>query len=528
MKKIIIIPLLICSTLLFCQDYTWDKYATNYAGGHQSVILYSSTTSPNWFFSGSLSNDNYEGYSGFLTPKLDVRPPRIDSIIDIPNDQGRWVQIIWDKCGYDAFYSQDNFYSIWRQDEDLTGKEIGLSSSFDINEVLDNVAKNPKDDWFWLTDGSIWTFIDQVPALVYEQYSYDAPTLKDSIAPDNSYFSSFKVVFHDLYKYYESQPDSGYSVDNIAPFAPVLDGSFHLNYISLQWDENKAEDFQYFAVYRSNDPENFPEIPFETTSDTLLNDNDISSDQLYYKVTAFDFNGNESEASNTIVIETTLRFELKVFLEGPFQGTLMSTQMNALGLIPDSQPFNHAPWFYNGIESGPVPGTDIVDWVLIELRDAATPEMAGPSTMIKRKAAYIKNDGTIVNLNGISPVSISAEIDQNLFVVIYHRNHLDIMSSSDMELTDGLLTYDFTTDETTVYGGLSGHKQLSLETWGMISGDANNDGIINLNDKIDIWNIETGTIGYLPGDFNLDGQINNLDKNDFWWINISQETQVPD
>jgi hypothetical protein len=68
-------------------------------------------------------------------------------------------------------------------------------------------------------------------------------------------------------------------------------------------------------------------------------------------------------------IYAQVSFDLKVLFEGPFIGTNMTTILNAEGLIPLSQPYNNVPWNYNGTEYvGSIPNTDIVDWVLIELR----------------------------------------------------------------------------------------------------------------------------------------------------------------
>ncbi|MBN1338239.1 MAG: right-handed parallel beta-helix repeat-containing protein, partial [Bacteroidales bacterium] len=63
--------------------------------------------------------------------------------------------------------------------------------------------------------------------------------------------------------------------------------------------------------------------------------------------------------------------DLKAFLEGPFNGSEMNTTLNSGGHLPLSQPYNQAPWYYSGTEAvTAIPNTDVVDWVLIELRDA--------------------------------------------------------------------------------------------------------------------------------------------------------------
>ncbi len=59
-------------------------------------------------------------------------------------------------------------------------------------------------------------------------------------------------------------------------------------------------------------------------------------------------------------------------MEGPFNGTDMNTDLTDLTYVPLNQPYNTSPWNYTGTESvGSIPNSDVVDWILIELRDAA-------------------------------------------------------------------------------------------------------------------------------------------------------------
>ena len=51
----------------------------------------------------------------------------------------------------------------------------------------------------------------------------------------------------------------------------------------------------------------------------------------------------------------------------------------------------------------------VVDWVLLELRSGTA-----SSTVISRKAAFVKNDGSVVDLDGVSLVSFN----RNTSVVI--------------------------------------------------------------------------------------------------------------
>jgi len=120
----------------------------------------------------------------------------------------------------------------------------------------------------------------------------DAPTVGDSTIALGQYRSVFYVraATNAASTFFDSPPDSGYSVDNLAPGIPQ---NFVYSSGNLAWDESNAEDFDYFSVYGSN------------TNDfgaaTLINYsvspamNVTGSPYAYYYVTATDFSGNEGK-----------------------------------------------------------------------------------------------------------------------------------------------------------------------------------------------------------------------------------------
>jgi hypothetical protein len=237
----------------------------------------------------------------------------------------------------------------------------------------------------------------------------------------------------------------------------------------------------------------------------------------------------ESEPSTSVGGEQIIKtLNLSVFLEGPFNETVMNAILNAEGHLPLVQPYNTDPWNYTGTESLiDIPGTDVVDWILVELRDAPDPDFATTDTRVARQAALLLNDGAIVGLDGSSSLHFIESIDQQLFVVLWHRNHLGIMSANALTPSpEGVYSYDFTTAASQAYG--DGQNFLGNDNYGMTGGDTNADGIINDSDAIQIWIPQAGTAGYLNGDVNLNGQVNNPDKNDMWYENLNKQTQVPD
>ena len=93
------------------------------------------------------------------------------------------------------------------------------------------------------------------------------------------------------------------------------------------------------------------------------------------------------DINSPMAVILALTVNLKEFLEGPFTGTEMTTLLNSGGIIPLAQPYNVAPWNYSGSESVvSIPNANVVDWVMVELRDAASAPLATVGTRIARQA----------------------------------------------------------------------------------------------------------------------------------------------
>jgi hypothetical protein len=249
-----------------------------------------------------------------------------------------------------------------------------------------------------------------------------------------------------------------------------------------------------------------------------------------YHVRVANASGCESELSEEFnFISPWNFFDLKILLEGAFSGSEMTTSLNTHALLPLNQPYGISPWNYTGTEEvTSLPNVDITDWILVELRETAgNASTATSSTMITRKAAFVLKNGDIVDLDGASLLKIYATITQNLFVVIWHRNHLGIMSASPLVETGGTYILDFSSSSGSAYMGSLAQKLLATGIWGMVAGDGNNDKFINVNDKTDTWDPYVGKQMYHSGDFNLDSEVDNPDKNDCWLINTSYQSHVP-
>jgi len=230
-----------------------------------------------------------------------------------------------------------------------------------------------------------------------------------------------------------------------------------------------------------------------------------------------------------ITVVDDIEFNLKIFLEGPFQSGQMNTTLNDLELIPMSQPYNSPPWNYPGDEAVIEIPEDAVDWVLVELRESSgDASTATPDNTILRRAGFLMNNGQIKELDGINDLDLILSLTQNLYLVIYHRNHLPVISGISPSYDFGVCNFNFSSDENQALGGDLGHKELVPGIWGSFAGDGNADKTVNMLDKTVIWESQTPEAGYLMGDYNLEGQVNNPDKNDYWLINFDKSSQVPE
>jgi hypothetical protein len=203
-----------------------------------------------------------------LTGFGDLSPnPEILSIVDVSDDQGGQVRVSFERSKYDGLDSTQQIvtYTVWRNIEEDEWDAVGL-----FNAVQDSI------------------------------YNYVAPTLCDSTG-EGICWTTFKVSAHTTNPdiFYYSDALSGYSIDNIAPGVPGgLSALASAEGITLTWLPNSEEDFQYYGIYRSTNPDFEPDAMDSytyATADTSFTDSVVTIDiTYYYRISAFDYSGNES------------------------------------------------------------------------------------------------------------------------------------------------------------------------------------------------------------------------------------------
>lgn len=246
---------------------------------------------------------------------LDLIPenqPVISAVADVPNDQGRQVWVIWQAAADDTMPSTAPVggtipVAIFGGEEaDFPEVNINGRTLLPV-KVSDEMAQNTEQ--FLITQYVVWR-IDagqypvQVASVVPVQVPYYAavvPTLGD----DED--ATFVVSSHtpNPQVNWKSFPKMGFSVDNLIPTAPTnLSGAPVAGNVELMWDESPDPDFNYFSIRRGNTPGFDPNIGTEvgTTTDPFFVDQSVGGGDWFYRVVAFDFNGNEGYFSDEVSV----------------------------------------------------------------------------------------------------------------------------------------------------------------------------------------------------------------------------------
>ncbi|MBK8497386.1 MAG: hypothetical protein IPL52_00885 [Flavobacteriales bacterium] len=209
----------------------------------------------------------------------------------------------------------------------------------------------------------------------------------------------------------------------------------------------------------------------------------------------------------------------KVILEGPFNsGTgLMSDALRVAGLIPTTEPFTGLNFAHasggGGEQLDPAlllatGANAIVDWVLLELRSAAT-----PSQIVATRSALLTRSGQVIPASG-GTLRLRA-FDGNYYLAVRHRNHFGTMTAAPIALGQSAVNTDFSLSATATWG-FEGRKVDSgvamlwtgnvLRDQNLLYAGANNDRdpILSLIGG----SIPTNTVsGYHQEDTNMDGTV---------------------
>jgi len=222
--------------------------------------------------------------------KLDLPPePKVLAITDVDNDQGSQVRINFLSSSLDVSGSSLPIvqYEAYRRIDPLPPLRIIKPAHviMDFNRSISLAG---------------WEFVGAIPAHGETEYNMISPTLANSTETHGTHWSIFfiRAATSDPTVFFDSVPDSGFSIDNLNPLPPE---SFSVWYSAdgndLSWAESSDADFQHFKVYcyYSADPPHGEADEVLTTTETFLTHNPPGNNWYWdYEVSAVDFNGNES------------------------------------------------------------------------------------------------------------------------------------------------------------------------------------------------------------------------------------------
>lgn len=243
--------------------------------------------------------------------QLDWRAPaaHIDDVSDIPGDQGGRVRLRFTRAA-DDFAAQTTDpvtgYTVWRRlDDKALAAALAAAPAAAIAPPAacgDLPLRESDGRLFTLgqADGAkampagVWEVMGSFLPTQQEQYVFPAATLADSGATIP--WAVYCVTAHTAKPalWYASAPDSGWSVDNLAPAVPQ--GLHRAPGDLLAWQPSPDVDFQYFSVFGSAvDHLDGAETLIGHTVGTSVPVGGLT--HAHFLVTATDCHGNRSDAA---------------------------------------------------------------------------------------------------------------------------------------------------------------------------------------------------------------------------------------
>lgn len=250
--------------------------------------------------------------------KLGAPEARIVSVRDVPNDQGGRLTVRWDRSYLDkATNQQVSAYLMWREvpaavaqaafargarlHEDAVVRATAtaaaaddrLAASFEAPPAGERLIRRAAAS----AGGGYWEYVGQQAAQGFTGYSMTVSTEGDSVAGSNP-ATRWMIQTSGYYGHWESDPDSGYSVDNLgpaqpAPFAAVFGGAS----ASLHWAANGEADLAGYRLYRGTTPGFVPDGGSFVAAIEDTHYVDAIAVPHWYKLVAVDAHGNTSPAA---------------------------------------------------------------------------------------------------------------------------------------------------------------------------------------------------------------------------------------
>jgi hypothetical protein len=256
------------------------------AGG--AVVVFSDETPGGWAGAQRVDRQGHWGYPC----------PEIASASDVPGDQGGLVNLAWHASRLDPWpLGEISVYSLWRALPAARVAMLSPQTPVTVTEVgLPGIRHQVLGDREFF-----WEYLHSVTAYQLPAYASAVPTLLDSTAV-HSGRHDFQVIAHgqDQDDWWASPPDSGYSVDNLAPPMPLnLTGEqvYGSVALALAWDACPEADVGHYAVHRGESPDFVPgpdNLIGTPVASAYVDEDWPHGGSFCYAVAAVDVHGNVS------------------------------------------------------------------------------------------------------------------------------------------------------------------------------------------------------------------------------------------
>ena len=232
--------------------------------------------------------------------------PVIASVRDIPNDQGGQIKVSWNASPLDVdpLFRNVESYRVYRSvPPNLAAQALASGRAVEESESLDLadgrslllVTAYATQTWYW-------EYLGNLTADHLSGYSYVAPTTGDSIAGSNPR-TAFMIQARTTAgaQWWNSVPDSGYSVDNLAPLTPApFTGQYASGTATLHWAASAATDLGEYRLYRGSTAGFVPGPANLVVAQPDTGYVDAAGATFYYKLCAVDVHGNVSGFSTLL------------------------------------------------------------------------------------------------------------------------------------------------------------------------------------------------------------------------------------
>jgi hypothetical protein len=240
-----------------------------------------------------------------------VQPPVINSIVDVPHDQGGWVRLTMAACSLDNASESAlpiASYGLWRHVPtalSAVSPALAVARSTRVlvaPTLVTNASLAPSVVPASSFPAGTWELLTNGPGLQLPQYVVALPTIGNAV-PDTFVVTASTTT---PAIWFISNVGSGQSQDNLAPATPTSFGGTFAAGAHLSWDPNGEPDLADYRLYRGATADFTPDAGNLVASVVGSSYVDAAPDAGgFYKLSAVDVNGNESPFASAFVAGTT-------------------------------------------------------------------------------------------------------------------------------------------------------------------------------------------------------------------------------